>query len=365
MVFAKKEKYKIKNMRNNSRYITVGKRKIGPGCPTFIIAEMSGNHNQDIKKAFKIVDAAASARVDAIKIQTYTADTLTINSDKKWFKITKGPWKGRTLHDLYKSAYTPWEWQSRLKKYAEEKGLIFFSTPFDNTAVDYLEKMKVKLYKVASFEIVDIPLLERIGKTKKTAIISRGMASMEEIKLALKTLYKSGCPQVAILHCVSDYPAKPKDMNLATIPDLAREFKVISGLSDHTLGMNTSVAAVALGASIIEKHLALNRSEGGPDVGFSLEPQEMKELVQRIREVEQSIGKPTYGSGKEELKNKIFRRSLFVVENIKKGDKFNGYNVRSIRPGYGIAAKNLKSVLGKVASRNISKGTPLSWKLIK
>lgn len=350
-------------MKNN--HFTINKRKIGPGHPVFIVAEISGNHNHDYKKCLRIINSAIAAGVDAIKLQTYTADTLTINSKKKWFKITKGPWKGKNLYQLYESAYTPWEWQPKLKKYIESRGVIFFSTPFDETAVDFLQKIDVSVYKVASFEIVDIGLLKNIAKTKKPVIISRGMASDEEIKFALKTLYEYGTKQVAILHCVSDYPANTKEMNLATIPDLAKRFKVVSGLSDHTLGINTSIAAVALGASIIEKHVTLDRSEGGPDAAFSLEPEELKELVEAIREVESSIGKPNYAITKKEEKSKIFRRSLFVVKDIKKGEKFSKDNIRSIRPGYGLQTRYFDSVLGKAASCNIEKGTPLAWKLIK
>lgn len=342
-----------------------GQRLIGPGQPCFIIAEMSGNHNQSIKRAYEIIDAAVDAGVDAVKLQTYTADTLTIDSDKKWFKITKGPWKGKTLYELYQSAYTPWEWQKKLKKYAEERGVLLFSTPFDETAVDFLEDLNVQVYKVASFELVDIGLLKKIGKTKKPVIISRGMSSLEEIKLALDTLRKSGTEQIAILHCVSDYPADPKDMNLSTIPDLAKKIKIVSGLSDHTLGTTSSIAAVALGASIIEKHITTDRSDGGPDADFSLEPQELKELVVSIREVEQSLGKPTYVVTKNENKNKIFRRSLFIVKDVKKGEKFNKNNVKSIRPGYGIATKHLEAILEKVAVRDVERGTPLTWKLVK
>lgn len=342
-----------------------GIKKIGPGYSTFIVAELSGNHNQNYKKALQIIDAAIAAGVDAIKLQTYTADTLTIDCDKKWFRITEGPWKGQNLYQLYKTAYTPWDWQVRLKEHAEKNGVLFFSSAFDETSVDFLQGLGVQVYKVASFEIVDIGLLEKIGKTKKPVIISRGMASLDEIKLAIKTLYKNGTPQIAILHCVSDYPADPKDMNLFTIPDLAKKFKVVTGLSDHTLGTTVSIAAVALGASIIEKHVTLDRSEGGPDAAFSLEPKELKELVKAIREVEQSFGKPAYTVRKSEAKNKIFRRSLFVVKDLKKGEKFTGMNIRSIRPGYGLATKYLKTVLGKVVSKDIKRGTPLSWKLIK
>lgn len=349
-------------MTNN---FMIGKRKIGPGQPTFIVAEISGNHNQSHKKAVQIIDAAIAAGVDAVKMQTYTADTITIDSNKKWFKITKGPWKGQNLYQLYNKAYTPWDWQVKLKKYVEKKGVLFFSSAFDETSVDFLESLDVQLYKVASFEIVDIGLLEKIGRTKKPVIISRGMASLKEIETAVKTLYKSGTPQVAILHCVSDYPANPKDMNLSTIPDLAKKFKTVTGLSDHTLGITTSITAVALGASIIEKHVTLDRSEGGPDAAFSLEPKELETLVKAIREVEQSFGKPTYSVRESEIKNKVFRRSLFVVKDIKKGEKITKDNVRSIRPGYGLETKYYKQVLGKTASKDIEKGTPLSWKLIK
>lgn len=343
----------------------VGKRKIGLGYPTFIVAEISGNHNQSYERAVKIIDAAIAAGVDAIKMQTYTADTITIDSDKKWFQITDGPWEGQNLYQLYKKAFTPWNWQKKLKAYTEKKGVLFFSSVFDETSVDFLESLKVQLYKVASFEIVDIGLLEKIGKTKKPVIISRGMASLGEIKTAVDTLYKNGTPQIAILHCVSDYPANPKDMNLSTIPDLAKRFKVVTGLSDHTLGITTSIAAVALGASIIEKHVTFDRSEGGPDAAFSLEPKELEELVKTIREVEQSFGKPKYTVGKNEVKNRVFRRSLFVIKDMKKGDKITKDNVRSIRPGYGLETIYFKEVLGKSVSKDTERGTPLSWKLIK
>lgn len=343
-----------------------GERVIGPGQPVFIVADMSGNHNQDIKKAYKIIDAAAKAGADAIKLQTYTPDTLTIDSDKKYFQIrVNKAWAGESLYSLYKKAYTPWGWQPKLKKYAESKGLLFFSTPFDETAVDFLEKLDVKLYKVASFEIVDTPLLRRIGKTKKPVILSRGMASISEIKLAIKTLRSFGCPAIAVLHCISSYPAKPEEMNLAIVKDIPRKFNVISGLSDHTLGITTSITSVPLGACIIEKHLTISRAEGGPDTGFSLEPKEFKELVRAVREVEAAIGKPTYKMGKEESKNIVFRRSLFAVQNIKKGEKITRQNIRSIRPGYGLAPKYLDKVIGKATVKKIQKGTPLSWNLLK
>jgi len=348
-----------------SSQFKIGKRIISKDKPVFIIAEMSGNHNHDYERAIKIIDAAAEAGADAIKLQTYTPDTMTINSNQKWFKVkTDNLWAGKTLYDLYKWAYTPWEWQPKLKKYAESKGLIFFSTPFDETAVDFLEKMKVLVYKVASFELPDIGLLKKIAKTKKPVIISRGLASLEEIKLAIKILKENGTPAVAVLHCVSSYPATPNQMNLATISDISKRFKVISGLSDHSLGTTSSVAGVALDARIIEKHLTLKRSEGGPDAEFSLEPEEFKQLVKSVREVEKAIGRPCYRLSSREKQNMVFRRSLFVVKDMKKGEVFSKYNVRSIRPGYGLTPKYMENILGCYAKSNIKSGTPLSWKFI-
>lgn len=337
-----------------------GIREIGPGQMTFIIAEMSGNHRQDIKKAYKIIDAAARAGADAIKLQTYTPDTITIDSDRPEFQIkVNKAWKGQTLYSLYNKAYTPWNWQPKLKKYAELKGLVCFSTPFDTTAVDFLEKMDVQLYKVASFEVVDIPLLKRIGQTKKPVIMSRGMASLQELNLAIKTIKDAGCPSAAILHCISSYPAKYDEMNLATIPDLKKRFKTTVGLSDHSPGSTATIAAVALGASVIEKHLILSRAEGGPDAAFSLEPDEFKELAESVRNAEKTIGKPSHGAGTRESENIIFRKSLFVVENIKKDEKFTPQNIRSIRPGHGLEPKYYSRVIGKTARINLEKGTPL------
>lgn len=342
-----------------------GKRAIGPGQPVFIVAEMSGNHNHDIKRAYKIINQAARVGADAIKLQTYTADTLTIDCDNKYFQVkVNKAWKGQILYSLYKEAYTPWGWQPKLKKYAESKGLVFFSTPFDNTAVDFLEKMKVQLYKVASFEVIDIPLLKKIGQTKKPVIISRGMSSNEELKLAIKTLKDNGTPQVAVLHCVSSYPASPEQMNLATIPDIKKRFRVISGLSDHTLSAEIPIAGASLGASIIEKHFTLKRSDGGVDAAFSLGQEELKQMIKSIRIVEKAIGKPSYKAGKKEVKNIIFRKSLFVVADMKKGEKFTKNNVRSIRPSYGLVPKELPNVLGRKAAEDIKRGIPLSWNLI-
>jgi pseudaminic acid synthase len=343
-----------------------GDRQIGPGKAVFIVAEMSGNHHLRINKAFQIIKAAAKAGADAVKLQTYTPDTITIDSDKKYFQVkVNKAWKGQTLYGLYQKAYTPWEWQPKLKKYAEKLGLVCFSSPFDPTAVDFLEKMKVPLYKVASFEVVDIPLLKKIGRTKKPVIISRGMASLSELKLAIKTLKENGAPQVAVLHCTSSYPAKPEEMNLATIPEIAKKFNVVTGLSDHSSGIAASVAAVALGASIIEKHLIISRKEGGPDAAFSIEPDEFSRLVKSVREVEQAVGRPQLKAGRAESENIIFRKSLFVVKDIKKGEKFTEKNIRSIRPGYGLASKYFDEIIGREARKSITRGTPLSRKSIK
>jgi len=338
----------------------IGKREIGPGRPVFIVAEVSGNHNGDIKRALEIIDAAADAGADAVKLQTYTPDTMTIRSDRDEFIVKSNPvWKGKTLYELYEWAHTPWEWHEKLFAHAKKRGLICFSTPFDETAVDFLEKFRVPAYKVASFEIVDVPLLERIGKTKKPVIMSRGMASLDEIRTALKTLRKAGTKDIVLLHCVSAYPAKPEDMNLATIPDIAQRFDVLSGLSDHTLGTEIAVASVALGARVIEKHVTLKRADGGPDAAFSLEPEELALLVRSVRTVEASLGKPTYTRSADEKKNAVFRRSLYVVQDIKKGERFTKENVRSIRPGYGLAPKYYKHVLSKRAKQDIKRATPL------
>lgn len=338
----------------------IGAKFIGPGKPTFIIAEMSGNHNHDFSRAKKIIDMAAYAGVDAVKLQTYTPDTMTIKSDKKWFSVGKGnAWEGKTLYDLYKWAYTPWEWQQRLMIYAQKKGLVCFSTPFDESAVDFLEGLSVPVYKVASFEITDLELLARIGKTRKPVIVSRGLATLPEIRKAVAVLKKNGAPDVAVLHCVSSYPATPSQMNLATVPDLAKKLHAITGLSDHSLSPAASVAAVALGAHIIEKHLTLKRADGGPDAEFSLEPEEMKALVGLIRDTEQAIGVPTYVPGKKEQENLVFRRSIFAVADIKKGQKLDRSVIRVIRPGFGMSPHKLSWVLKRKAACDIPKGTPI------
>jgi N-acetylneuraminate synthase len=338
-----------------------GPRRIGPGEPVFVVAELSGNHNQSKERALELVDAAAATGADAIKLQTYTADTLTIDSDKPYFRVdVAGAWHGDTLYSLYQKAYTPWEWQKELKERAEQHGLPLFSSPFDESAVDFLESLDVPLYKVASLEIRDVALLRCIARTKKPVILSRGAASIEDIELALRTLRGAGCPDVMVLHCVSAYPARPSEMNLATIPDIARRFDVISGLSDHTLGTTVSVASVALGAHVIEKHFTLRRADGGPDSEFSLEPAEFAALVAGVREASEALGVPSYRAQGREAEIQAYRRSLFVVADVKPGELFGPHNVRAIRPGQGLPPHYLDQVLGKPATSAIERGTPLA-----
>ena len=342
-----------------------GKIFIGPGYPTFIVAEISGNHHLDYHKAIQLIDAAIEAGVDAVKIQTYTADTITLDSDKEAFRIkVNEAWRGMTLHQLYRMAYTPWDWQPKLKKYAESKGVILFSTPFDETAVAFLEKMDVQLYKIASFETGHLPLLKKIGQTGKPVIMSRGGSTYKDISLAIKTLKKAGAPQIAVLHCVSSYPAVYNQMNLKTIPELAERFDIITGLSDHTIASTVPVAAVALGASIIEKHLIYSRSEGGPDAAFSMEPKEFKEMVQDIRNVEVALGTPNAGIQTGESDNIVFRRSIFVAEDIKAGEIFTIKNIRIVRPGHGLHPRYYEEILGKRAKSDLEKGTPLEKKFV-
>lgn len=348
----------------------IGKREIGVHRPCFIVAEVSGNHNQSFDRAVEIIKAVAETGADAVKLQTYTADTITIKSDKPWFRVGEGDkpdfWKGKTLYELYEIAYTPWDWQPRLKKIAEDLGLVFFSTPFDHTAVDFLEGMNVPCYKVASFEVVDIPLLKKIAQTGKPVIISSGPSSLGEIDLALTTLRENGAKDIVLLHCISAYPAKPENMRLKTIQDLQKRFHVEVGLSDHSMGIEISIAARVLGACMIEKHVTLKRAEGGVDSDFSLEPQELKELVRSIRNVEKAMGEPSYDSwSPQELEEKKYRRSLFAVEHIKKGEVFTEKNVRSIRPGAGLHPKFYEEILGKKAKQDIERGTPLSQDFIE
>jgi N-acetylneuraminate synthase len=326
---------------------------------------MSANHGQNFEQAVKIIVAAKEAGADAIKLQTYTPDTLTINCSNDYFQIGKGtPWEGRNLYDLYKEAYTPWEWQPKLKKIANDLGLDLFSTPFDDAAVKFLEEMGVPAYKIASFELVDVPLIRRVAQTGRPIIMSTGMATLAEIDEAVRTIREAGGRQLALLKCISAYPALPEEMSLRTISHMAEAFDVPVGLSDHTLTISIPVAAVALGACIIEKHLTLSRTMPGPDSGFSLEPQEFKAMVEAVRTAEKALGQVYYGLSGEETKSRVFRRSLFVVRDIKAGERFTHENVRSIRPGYGLHTRNLKDVLGNSASRGIQRGTPLEWNMI-
>jgi N-acetylneuraminate synthase len=349
-------------MTNN---VQIAQKRIGAGFPAYIVAELSANHGQDYAQAVRIVQAAKDAGADAIKLQTYTPDTITINSDRKEFYIDGGTlWDGRTLYELYGEAYTPWEWQPKLKQVANDLGLDCFSSPFDASAVDFLEKMDVPAYKLASCELVDIPLIQKIAATGKPLIISTGIATLEEIDEALQTAQRAGAIQIALLKCTSTYPAPPDEMNLRTIPELARRFNVPVGLSDHSMEVAVPVAAVALGACIIEKHMTLSRSDKGPDSEFSLEPSEFKAMVDAVRTTEAALGKVYFGVSPHEAGSRIFRRSLFIVEDVEQGEEFTTRNVRSIRPGHGLHTRHLPEILGRRALRDIEKGTPLNWDLL-
>ena len=345
-----------------SETIQIGKRSIGPGQPVYVIAELSANHNQSFDQAVKIVRAAKDAGADAVKLQTYTADTITIRSDRECFRIAGGTlWDGRTLHDLYGEAFTPWEWQPKIKVVAEELGMQLFSSAFDASAVDFLQHMNVPAHKIASCELVDLPLIEKMAHTGKPLILSTGMATLEEVDEAVRCARTAGATQIALLKCTSAYPAAPEEMNLRTIPELARRFNVPVGLSDHTLGVAVPVAAVALGARIIEKHLTLSRNSKGPDSEFSLEPHEFKSMVEAVRTAEKALGRIHFGVSGHEEASRAFRRSLFVVRDIAKGDLLTQENVRSIRPAGGLHTRHLKEILGKHAACDIERGTPLSW----
>lgn len=344
---------------------SIANRPIGPGHPVYIIAELSANHNQDFDQAVRILEAARDAGADAVKIQTYTADTITMRSDRPEFQVKGGTlWDGRTLHDLYQEAFTPWEWQPKLKAIADGWNLPLFSSAFDSTAVDFLEAMNVPAHKIASPELVDIPLIEKMARTGKPLIMSTGMATIEEIEEALTAARAAGAQQIALLKCTSAYPAAPAEMNLRTIPEMARRFDVPVGLSDHTMGIEVPVAAVALGACILEKHLTLSRDLKGPDSEFSLDPAEFRNLVQAVRNAEQSLGAIHFGvSGREEATRR-FRRSLFVVADIQRGEIFTPETVRSIRPAQGLHPRHLPEVLGRRAARDLTSGTPLAWEMV-
>lgn len=344
-----------------SSSFSIAGRPIGPDHPPYVIAELSANHGGDIGRALAVIEAAHAAGADAVKLQTYTADTMTIDHDGADFRIQGGLWDGRRLHELYAEAQTPWDWHPALFDKGRELGITVFSTPFDHTALALLESLNAPVHKVASFEMVDIPLLRRIGATGKPVIMSTGMADLSEISEAVTTLRQAGCRDLALLHCVSAYPAQAETANLRTIPHLAQAFEVCTGLSDHTLGVAVSVAAVAQGACIIEKHVTLNRADGGPDAAFSLEPGELAELVRNCRDAWAALGRVTYQRCDAETRNKQFRRSLYVVADIAAGQPFTDANVRCIRPGYGLAPRHYDEVLGRMARTDLKRGHALHW----
>jgi pseudaminic acid synthase len=346
--------------------ITISNKKIGSNESTFIIAELSANHLQNFDLAVDTIKAMKESGADAIKLQTYTPDTITIDSDNEYFQIRQDSlWDSKTLYQLYQEAYTQWEWQPKLKEIAEDLGLICFSSPFDRTSVDFLEEMNVPAYKVASFEITDIPLIEYIASKGKPVIISTGIATLADIEEAVNACKKMGNNQIALLKCTSAYPATLEETNLRTIPNMADTFNTVVGLSDHTLGISAPIASVALGAKIIEKHFILERKMGGPDAAFSIEPDEFKSMVKAVREVEKALGTVNYDLSEKTRKSREFSRSLFVVEEIKAGESLTEKNVRSIRPGFGLHPRYLEQIIGKKARTDIKKGTPLDWALIE
>jgi pseudaminic acid synthase len=342
----------------------INNRIISNQQPPYIIAELSANHNGSIERAFESIKAAKEVGVDAVKIQTYTADTMTIDCDRKEFQITGGLWDGYSLYDLYKEAQTPYEWHKRLFDYAKEIGITIFSTPFDETAVDLLERLDTPAYKIASFEMTDLPLVKYVAQTKKPMIISTGMANLEEIREVVRVAKENGCTDLILLHCISSYPAPAEQSNLKTIPDLAERFGVITGLSDHTMGTTVATTSVALGACLIEKHFTLSRSEKGPDSEFSLEPQELKQLCIDTKIAWQSLGQAGYEKKEAEKSNVKYRRSIYAVKDIKKGDKLTQENIKRIRPGLGLEPKHYDEIISKAAKCDIDRGTPISFDLI-
>ncbi len=340
--------------------------RIGKSFPPFIIAEMSGNHNQSLERALRIIEAAARAGAHALKIQTYTADTMTLDLAEGEFFISdpNSLWKGSSLHRLYQEAYTPWEWHKPIFDKCRELGIVGFSTPFDETAVDFLEALDVPCYKIASFENIDIPLIRKVAATGKPIIISTGMATVAELDETVRTAREAGCHDLVLLKCTSSYPATPEDSNLLTIPDMHARFGCEVGLSDHTLGVGAAVAAVALGATVVEKHFTLRRADGGVDSAFSMEPDEMRSLVTETGRAWQALGKVQYGATEAEKGSLVFRRSLYIAEDMKAGDVLTRKNLRAIRPGYGLPPKHLEQLLGKKVNRAVKKGTPMQWDLV-
>jgi pseudaminic acid synthase len=346
--------------------IKIGDKIIGNTHKPFIIAEMSGNHNQSIDRAFAIIDAAVDSGADAIKLQTYTPDTMTINATSGLFQINDegSLWNGSNLYDLYKEAHTPWEWHKPLFDYAKEKGIYIFSTPFDETAVDFLEELGVGAYKIASFENTDHPLLKKVAKTGKPVIMSTGLAKIADLDESVKILRDNGCEELVLLKCTSTYPASPENTHIKTIPHMSELFKCHVGLSDHTMGIGAAVAAVALGAKVIEKHFTISRADGGVDSQFSIEPDELKSLVIESERAFLSLGEIYYGIQEKEKQSLRFKRSIYVVEDIKKGEVFNTTNLRVIRPGDGMQPKYYETIIGKTASNDLKAGTPLTWEMI-
>ena len=344
--------------------ISINSRKIGQAHPPYIIAEMSANHNGDINNAYKIINMAKACGADAVKLQTYTPDTLTIDSNLPDFQLTDGLWAGQSLYNLYKGAYMPWEWHKPLFEYAQKIDITIFSSPFDNTAVDLLEGLNTPAYKIASFEAIDLPLIKYVAQTGKPMIISTGMADAEEIQEAIEAAREGGCKELAILHCVSGYPAPAEDYNLRTLVDMQQRFGLVTGLSDHTIDNTTAISSVALGVSIIEKHVTLDRNGGGPDDSFSLEEEGLKELCVGTKTAWESLGKVNYGMKSSEQGSVKFRRSIYAIKDIKKGEQLTKENVKSIRPGFGLAPKYYEQILGKTAKFDIRRGTPLSFNLV-
>lgn len=346
--------------------IEIAGRKIGPGHPVFIVAEMSANHNMDYNRAVEIIHRAKQAGADAVKIQTYTADTITIDSDKPYFQINQGTlWDGTTLHKLYEKAYTPWVWQPKLKEEAEKAGLVLFSAPFDHSAVDFLEEMEVPCYKIASFELNDIPMIRKIAKLGKPILMATGVAYEKDIRLAVETCLEEGNDQVMLLKCTSAYPAPLSAVNLKMIPAMAKTYDCLTGLSDHTMGYQAALGAAALGACVIEKHMTLKRADGGADAEFSMEPEEFREMCEGVRMIEQALGEETYELSEKQRREREHSRSLFVTEDIQAGECFTPENMRSVRPGFGLHTKYFEEILGRRAAQNLEKGTPMRFSYVK
>ena len=346
--------------------VTIGGRDIGLRSPPLVIAEMSGNHNQSLERAFQIVDAAASAEAHAVKLQTYRADTITLDVSSDEFQIAdeNSLWNGKSLHELYQLAHTPWEWHGPIMQRAKMRGLICFSSPFDESAVDFLESLDVPAYKIASFENIHLPLIRKVATTGKPMIISTGMANIAELDEAVRTAREAGCSQLVLLKCTSTYPASPRNSNLLTIPHMRELFGCEVGLSDHTMGVGTAIAAVACGASVIEKHFTISRAEGGVDSAFSLEPVELATLVEESERAWMSLGVVTYGPTEAEMQSLIFRRSLYVAEDMRRGERFTSKSLRVVRPGKGLHPRFYQQLLGKPVIRDVRKGTPVDWSII-